>query len=1082
MRFCVLGGLDVRSARGPVALGGRKPRTVLAVLLLNADRTVPVDRLVDAVWPSDAPASAAKNLQTYVWSLRRALNDPADAEPRIVTRPDGYQLLLRPGELDLDEFERLSEEGRRLRRTDPGQARTLLREALALWRGPLLPDLVTALPDLAAEAARVEELRQVTVEERVEADLALGRHAELVAELGALVAAQPLREHLRGQQMRALHLGGRRADALATFHDLRDRLDAELGIRPSSELQRLHESILRSDTVRTPVRPPPVPAQLPADTAAFTGREDHIRQLDSIMLAADSLPVVALVGSSGVGKTSLAVRWAHRVRGHFPDGQLYVDLHGYAPQPPMPARQALAQFLRSLGVPAEQVPMAEDEAAGLYRSLLADRRMLVVLDDARGADQVRPLLPGGPGCAVLITSRDRLGGLVARDGAHALPLDVLSPGEADTLLRTLLGASRVDAEPAAAAELAAACGFLPLALRISAAHLAAEPHRGLAEYVTRLDHTDRLAALRVEGDPDSAVSAAFDQSYAALDADTRRLFRLLPLAPGTDVTAPAAAALADQRQDLTERQLARLLDGHVISQPLDGRYVVHELLRLYARQRTETEDTPAVRAEAMARLDHWYLASATHAAEVLYPQLARLPPPDRTGPSTEFADRTQSLAWLDAERTNLVGTALRAANEVTWRLADALRGYFRLRRTGPDWLAVAKAGVAAAEAADDAHGMAAARLSLADAYWSIGRHTSAAEHYTHAMAWCDKAGWIAGTAATLTNLGTLHWEMGRLDEATAHYTAALTRSREARSITGSVAGSVTGEAAILNNLGMVHRQLGMLDRAIGYHREALTRHEAAGSRVGTANALANLGVVYRLLGRLDDAVDQFTRSLAVHREVGSRAGEAQVLADIAEVHRLQGRPAEAVAVLADALALQQEIDHPSGAATTSLLLAVAHRDLGDPTTALNHARTAVTLAREVGNRRCEAMALAVVAGATGDLGEDPTTVLAGHAEALSVARAAGSREAETETQIAWAESAGRLNRPAQAAEHALAAVVLSRQSGHRLLEGRALTVLAAAEQARGASAESAKYAEQAQAIHQETGHRNGTKATEQPHH
>ncbi|HVV21410.1 MAG TPA: BTAD domain-containing putative transcriptional regulator, partial [Pseudonocardiaceae bacterium] len=575
VEFCVLGGLAVRSARGPLAIGGQKPRTVLAVLLLHANATVPVAQLVDAVWPGGAPASAAKNLQTYVWTLRRTLTEPGDIEPRIATRPTGYRLLLGDGELDLLEFERLAEEGRRLRPTDAAAAGERLRAALALWRGPLLPDLAD-VPALAAEAARVDELRHVTVEERVEADLALGRHTDLVAELSSLVAALPTRERLRGQQIRTLHRCGRRADALAAYQDLCDRLGGE----PGPELRRLHQAVLRSDATDQPARVRTVPAQLPADTAEFTGRVEHLRQLDT----ADAR-VITVVGSSGIGKTSLAVHWAHRVRDRFPDGQLYVNLRGRTA--PLPAAIAIAQFLRALGVAPEQVPVAEDEAAGLYRSLLADRRMLILLDDARDAEQVRPLLPGNPACQVLVTSRNRLAGLVARDGARPLALDVLPPDEAVVLLRRLVGPSRAG-EPVAA--LAPACGFLPLAMRIAAAHLATRPNLRITDYVAALGGPDRFAALRVEGDPESAVTVAFDQSYRTLDEDTRRLFRLLSVAPGPDVSAAAATVLAGSPAGVL---LERLVAGHMVAEPGVARYAMHDLLRLYAQQQASADPESA---------------------------------------------------------------------------------------------------------------------------------------------------------------------------------------------------------------------------------------------------------------------------------------------------------------------------------------------------------------------------------------------------------------------------------------------------------------------------------------------------------
>jgi tetratricopeptide (TPR) repeat protein len=658
---------------------------------------------------------------------------------------------------------------------------------------------------------------------------------------------------------------------------------------------------------------------------------------------------------------------------------------------------------------------------------------------------------------VRVTSRHRLAGRVARDGARPLALDVLTPAEAETLLRRLLGEQRVLREPSATAELARACGFLPLALRIAAAHLTTRPHQPLTDYLADLGRTDRLAALRVDGDPESAVSVAFDQSYQALDPGTRKLFRLLAFAPGADITVPAAAMLAGRPEHTTAVQLNRLVGVHMISEPSAARFTLHDLLRLYARQRADAEDGPDECAHAAGRLIHWYADMAAAAVAVLCPQFVRLP---GTLPSRPFQESAAALAWLDAERANLVAAATTdGPPEAAWRLADALRGYFRLRRIGVDWLVTAQAGLAAAEAAEHPAGVAAARLSLADAYWSTGRHADAEEHYARALRSATDIGWVPGTAAVLTNLGTLHWELGRLEQATECYTAALARNREA--------GLVAGQAADLNNLGMVHRQLGRLTEAVDFHSRALHTHEAAGSRVGVGNALANLGVAYRLLGRLDDAVTKCTESLAVHREFGSRAAEAQIIGDLAEVHLLRGDPARAAAMLDEALGMQREIDHRRGEAATLYLLALTHRDRDDTEAALRHARAAAALAVDTGNTRSAALAMTLVASVEGRLG-DETAALAGHAEALDVARSVRSHDAEADALIGWAETALR-HSATDAHGYASAALALVSASGHRLLEARALTVLARIERTRGDETAAADYTQRALVIDRETG-------------
>ncbi len=379
----------------------------------------------------------------------------------------------------------------------------------------------------------------------------------------------------------------------------------------------------------TAAKPMPAPAQLPAVIDGFAGRADELAALTELTASnATTAPVAVIVGTAGIGKTTLATHWAHEHRDQYPDGQLYVNLRGHGPGTPMRSEQALGGFLRALAVPAEQVPLDLDESAALYRTLLADRRILVLLDNAVGVDQVRPLLPAGTGCLALVTSRDRLAGLAVRDGARLLRLDTLGTGESLDLLTGLLGDARPANEPDSAAELARLCGHLPLALRIAAAQLARHPDRPIADLVARLRDGDRLAALEIEGDEQSAVRAAFDLSYVALKPEARRLFRMGGLLPGTDLSAPAAAALIGQPPGAeVTRSLAQLTDAHLLGEPVAGRYLLHDLMRLYAQALTEAEDSSAERTAATLRLYEFYLRTADAAARLLYPQMQRLPLP-----------------------------------------------------------------------------------------------------------------------------------------------------------------------------------------------------------------------------------------------------------------------------------------------------------------------------------------------------------------------------------------------------------------------------------------------------------------------
>jgi DNA-binding SARP family transcriptional activator len=503
VEFGILGPLQVVAGERPVVLGAAKLRATLAVLLVHANQFTSLDRLVDELWEDRPPSSAAKLVPQYVSQLRRSLRPDWDhrrrAGPLLETRPRGYLLHVESDALDADRFRAMVERSRRLVRSNAGQAAAEgLRQALGLWRGVALAD-VPRTPSVAAAAVQLEELRIAAVEDRIEAELTVGRHTELVCELSALVSRHPLQERLRGQLMLALYRSGRQAEALQAYQAARQVLLEELGIEPGRGLRQLQQAILTgdpalepaSDRVRAAAATPSAqvpPAQLPADVADFTGRGRHLRQLHQLLAASQhttAVSISAIVGA-GTGKTALAVHWAHQVRHRFWDGQLYIDLRGTTLTAPLRPIQALTNLLRGLGVAADDVPDELDQAAALYRTLLADRRVLVVLDDASDAEQLRPLLPGSPGCLVLVTSRDQLAGLVAQQGARRLTLDVLTPAEAKALLVRVLGYQRVRSEPAATAELVRACGRLPLALRTAAADLAGQPRHSIASYVHQL--------------------------------------------------------------------------------------------------------------------------------------------------------------------------------------------------------------------------------------------------------------------------------------------------------------------------------------------------------------------------------------------------------------------------------------------------------------------------------------------------------------------------------------------------------------------------------------------------------------------
>jgi DNA-binding SARP family transcriptional activator/tetratricopeptide (TPR) repeat protein len=989
MEYRVLGPLEVRADDRVLDLGGLRQRRILAMLLLHADRVVSVTRLAEAAWTEETPATTRRQVQNRMAALRSVLT-PAGGF--IDTAADGYLLRVRPGELDAHVFDDLLTRGRAA--GDPA----VLRRALGLWRGPALADLDS--PVLAREAAALDEQRLAAVEDCVELELAAGRYEALVGELSDLVRANPLRERLVGQLMLALHRSGRSDTALAAYDELAGRLAEELGLDPGAELRRLRDAL-----EPLPGSPPPthVPAQLPADVSSFTGRVGDLFTLDEILVdghASPTLVISAIAGMAGVGKTALAVHWAHRIRDKFADGQLYVNLRGHARTPPLRPIDALAGFLRALGVDAHRVPTELSGVVALYREVVADKRVLVVLDNAADAEQVRPLLPPGPGSLALVTSRDALDSLVERDGARRLTLDVLSAEEAGVLLARILDPARVDAEPVATAELARLCAYLPLALRITAANLA--DGESIAGYVDRLAAGNRLAGLSIEGDRQAAVRAAFDLSYAALPGPARRMFRLLGLVPGPDVTAAAAGALADLSTVDARTLLGRLAAAHLIDRSAPGRYVFHDLLRLYAGEHVRADPEPA----AAARLYDFYVYNARAATDVLYPGVMHLPLPERapgvwTVPA--FAGPTEALAWLDAERPNLVAAATSAATDGTpraaWLLTDVLRGYLFLRANLVDGMTVARAGLAAADAAGEPRAQAMAHLSLANMYTQQSGYTQAVEHLTITLDTARRTGWPEAQSAALGALGTAYRLLGQPQRAADHLAEALVLDRRLDRRAGVAVGLVT--------LGTVYREMGRLEQACACHVEALALYEAAGARSGQATALDNLAEACHDLGRLDEAGKYLDRAEVLCREGGARDAEADVLRIQAAVDRASGDHERAVERAGAALDLAREIGVHRYEANATILLAALYDDEGRYAEAIDLGQRALQLTRDSGNRYPEIEALLGLATAAVHCGQS-TEAASWAGQALGAAIGCGYRTLEARARTVCAEIATKI--------------------------------------------------------------------------
>ncbi|GHJ43601.1 hypothetical protein Cs7R123_09430 [Catellatospora sp. TT07R-123] len=742
MEYRLLGPVEVSADGAQVPLGGTKPQTLLAALLLEHGRVVPLTRLIDILWPEDPPETAKAAIHTYVRSLRQALAGHG-GDAVIVTRAPGYLAEVVPESLDAYTFERLLAEARR---TDAAEeVSELLTAALALWRGPALAGLGASL--LAGEADRLEQLRTAATEQRVAADLVLGRHGQVVAELAALVARHPTNERLRGQYMTALYAAGRQSDALAAYQQGRDALSEELGVDPGPELAALHRAILRGDPSLVSASPPErapkaAPAQLPVAPADFTGRADQTEALLAALAPAAGPGVQVIAGRGGSGKSALAVHVAHQVKASFPDGQLYAELRGMSDTPAEPG-EVLGRMLRALGVDFTAVPASAAERAELFRGLLAGRRVLLVLDDAADEQQIRPLLPGEPGCAVLVTARNRLGGL---SGARRIDLDVLDPGEALELLGRIAGADRVVAEPDAALAIADLCGHLPLAICIAGARLATRQRWPLGLLADRLaDEQRRLDELTIA---DLQVRAGFELSYRSLGEAARRTLRRLGHLGVPEFSSWIAAWLTDTAESAAEDVVEQLVDAHLVDfSHVDElgqlRYRLHGLVRVFARERAEAEEPAEDLSAAVSRvLGGWLMLADQVTTDAPSDAIGWLRPVVQARPMAArllAQVRSAPHTWFDLEHTALVVGLERAAvlglHDLVCQFASA--------RLGPSFLGVNRfaarerinqAALAAAVRAGDRHGEAVMLAELGHLRYLQDRFPEARQQFTEALA------------------------------------------------------------------------------------------------------------------------------------------------------------------------------------------------------------------------------------------------------------------------------------------------------------------------------------------------------------
>jgi DNA-binding SARP family transcriptional activator/Tfp pilus assembly protein PilF len=950
MWLAVLGPLVVRPTGTEVTIAAGKQRVVLAALAVRANQVVSFDELAETVWDGSPPPTARVTLRNYVKCLRRLLA-PADA--RIVTRDPGYQLRLDAGELDLLQFGELARDGAAaVRAADWPRAASLLAAALALWRDEPLSDIPSDA--LRREIApRLERIRLQALEGRVDADLNLGRHAELILEVQGHTAEQPLHERFHAQLMLALYRSGRGAEALAAYDRARGLLARHLGAEPGPELRDLHLRMLREDADLAVARAGPaagavppgatgpapgaapvaagpwsadlgaarpvVPRQMPATARHFAGRAHELALLTGLLgaaggadgrtddAAAGVVTIVAIDGTAGVGKTTLATRFAHQVAGRFPDGQLYVNLRGFDPAgPPITPADAIRGFLGALGVPPARIPGDLTDQAALYRSLIADRRMLLVLDNARDSAQIRSLLPGGGGCLVLVTSRTQLVSLVAAEGAQLLTLDLLGPAEARDVLARHLGAARVAAEPAAAGELAELCARLPLALSVAAARVASRPGSSLAGAAAELRNArSRLDALSA-GDAVTDARTVFSWSCRQLSPGAARMFRLLGLHPGPDISGAAAISLAGVPPGEAHRALAELAQASLLTAPSAGRFALHDLMRAYAAELAAAGHRPAQRAAVRRVLDH-YLHTAFAADQLLSSRdPVTLVPPARGARPEPLASAGAARAWFRAEHQTLLA-AVRLAAETgfgdhAWQIPWALVTFLDRQGHWPDWESTQQTALAAARGRHDLIGQAQSHRQLGRLLIQRGPYAEAEAHLARALELFRAAGDQVGHARVRLDIAQALERQGRHRAAITHSLEALNRFR--------AVGHRVGQSRALNGIGWCYAQLGDPGQALPYCEQALALDRELGNLHAVSATLHSLGYVHHRLGDHARAVACYQDALGLSRQLGDRYGQADALAFLGETYRASGHPAGAREAWQQALDILAELRHP----------------------------------------------------------------------------------------------------------------------------------------------------------------------------
>ncbi|MEV6847211.1 BTAD domain-containing putative transcriptional regulator [Actinoplanes sp. NPDC051411] len=890
LTFTLLG--PVRAWRGEteIDLGTPKQRAFLALLLLQPGHPLSPDEIVAVLWGDDPPDSAHNQVQRHVGLLRRLFESDLKARGAsrfLVRGSGGYRLDVDPEAVDLGRFRALRQQA---------TAASLL-EALALWRGPVaagIPDEIRSHP--AFVAVDGEYLSAV----KSAADLALEADPEVADQVLGVVrdaaARHPLDEALQARLMLILAATGKQAEALEAYRTTRQVLADDLGLDPGAELQAAHQRVLKAGTEKPPITLQ-APAQLPADLAAFAGRRHELDLFPRIDGKPRAATVVTISGMAGVGKTTLAVHWAHRIADHFPDGQLYLDLHGFHPGRAITSpADALHSVLESLGVPAAAVPASLEAQSALFRSLLARRRMLIVLDNARDTAQVRPLLPGSPGCLTVVTSRNQLYDLVAEHGATPITLERLPYADATELLSRRLGADRVALEQDASAEIVELTGRLPLTLAMVSARAAMNPRFSLAAIAGELQRSHGSLDAFVGESSHSDIRSIFDWSYQVLTPAAARLFRLLAIHPGPDCSLSAAASIAGETAAEVRQSFGELQRANLVAETEPGRFAVHDLLRAYARELVRSDDMDA----ACRRLTDYFVHSAAAAGRLLFPGREETPldPPAAGSAPASFRYAGDAVAWFDAERPALIA-AVKTRKPGVWQLSLLLEMY--LDRIGA-WLIQVEVQTAAREAADTPAAVAGTERALGFAEGRLGRWATADRHLARALEIFTEIGDSLGQGRTHRLMAFLLNRRLRHDEALSHYAEAA---------------DLYEETGFARGLGYLHNEIGWTYILIGDHAKALEEcrlaiesHRARGDRNGQAAAWDSMGYAQHHLGAYDEALESYSQAMRLYRSLYDRSLEAETLVHIGDTHQAAGRPAEAALAWRQALEIFDDLGHP----------------------------------------------------------------------------------------------------------------------------------------------------------------------------